>query len=139
MGRLSNRRPAPKTRAWRQRPWLPPGQGATEAKTHAEGSGMMRDDTPVIIGAGQFTYRGPAASSPPPLDLLKIAADRAAANPGLAESALAQLDGVAVVGFTIDAPGALSQLPFPRLKNPPATLARGGGAPPPLTASTPQG
>src|SRR3990167_3426287 len=139
MGRLSNRRPAPKTGAEAQRPWLPPGQGATETEMDAEGSGTMRDDTPVIIGAGQFTYRGPAATSPSPLDLLKIAADRAAANAGLAESALAQLDGVAVVGFTIDAPGALSQLPFPRLKNPPATLARAVGAEPTFEVYTHMG
>ena len=84
----------------------------------------MRDDTPVIIGAGQFTYRGPATSSPSPLELLKIAAERAVADSGLGAGVLAQLDGVAVVGFTIDAPGALSQLPFPRLKNPPASFAR---------------
>lgn len=90
----------------------------------------MRDDTPVIIGVGQFTYRGPANTSPSPLDLLKIAAERAAADTGADANILAQLDGVAVVGFTIDAPGALSQLPFPRLKNPPASLARAVGAAP---------
>ena len=88
----------------------------------------MRDDTPVIIGAGQFTYRGPANTSPSPLELLKIAADRAVADAGLGSEALAQLDGVAVVGFTIDAPGALSQLPFPRMKNPPSSFAKSVGA-----------
>ncbi len=51
-----------------------------------------------------------------------------AVAPGAAPDALAQLDGVAVVGFTIDAPGALSQLPFPRLKNPPAAFAKSVGA-----------
>ncbi|MDP1631937.1 MAG: acetyl-CoA acetyltransferase [Caulobacter sp.] len=90
----------------------------------------MRDDTPVLIGAGQFTYRGEAADSPSPLDLLKVAAERAAEDAGLSPEALAQLDAVAVVGFTIDAPGALSALPFPRLKNPPASFARAVGADP---------
>ena len=40
----------------------------------------MRDDTPVLIGGGQFTYRGAADQSPSPLELLKIAAERAAAG-----------------------------------------------------------
>ena len=90
----------------------------------------MRDDTPVLIGAGQFTYRGKPESAPSPLELLKIAAERAAADAGLDVAALAQLDAVAVVGFTVDAPGALQALPFPRLKNPPASLARELGASP---------
>ena len=90
----------------------------------------MRDDTPVLIGAGQFTYRGQAGDLPSPLELLKIAADRAALDAGLAPGALAGLDALAVVGFTIDAGGGLSQLPFPRLSNPPASFARAVGASP---------
>lgn len=90
----------------------------------------MRDDTPVLIGGGQFTYRGAADESPSPLELLKIAAERAAADAGLDASVLSQLDGVAVVGFTIDAPGGFQQLPFPRLKNPPASFSRAVGAEP---------
>lgn len=90
----------------------------------------MQDNTPVLIGAGQFTYKGAANESPSPLDLLKLAATAAARDAGLPEAALAGLDGVAVVGFTIDAPGGFQQLPFPRLKNPPASLARALGASP---------
>jgi len=90
----------------------------------------MQDRTPVLIGAGQFTYRGAADVAPSPLGLLKIAAERAAADAGLSVEALAGLDALAVVGFTVDAPGALSGLPFPRLKNPPASLARDLGATP---------
>jgi acetyl-CoA C-acetyltransferase len=90
----------------------------------------MRDDTPVLIGAGQFTYRGSAGESPSPLELLKIAADRAVADAGLEPGALADLDALAVIGFTIDAGGGLSQLPFPRLKNPPASFAKEVGASP---------
>ncbi|MFZ5669725.1 MAG: acetyl-CoA acetyltransferase [Pseudomonadota bacterium] len=99
----------------------------------------MRDDTPVLIGAGQFTYRGPAGSSSSPLELLKIAAERAARDARLEPAALAGLDGLAVVGFTIDAPGSLSQLPFPRLKNPPASLARALGAEPRFSTYTHMG
>ena len=35
-----------------------------------------------------------------------------------------------IVGFTIDAPGGFQNLPFPRLKNPPASFARAVGAEP---------
>jgi acetyl-CoA C-acetyltransferase len=90
----------------------------------------MRDDTPVLIGAGQFTYRGQAAQSPTPLELLKIAAEKAADDAGLGAGALAGIDALAVVGFTIDAPGQLAQMPIPRLKNPPASFAKAIGAAP---------
>jgi acetyl-CoA C-acetyltransferase len=84
----------------------------------------MRDDTPVLIGAGQFTYRGAAEASPSPLAMLKTAADRAAADAGLAPGALAGVDTLAVVGFTIDAGGATARAPFPRLTNAPLALAK---------------
>ena len=90
----------------------------------------MRDDTPVLIGAGQFTYRGAAETAPSPFKLIKTAAERAAADAGLEVSALAGLDTLAVVGFTVDAGGALQRLPFPRLKNPPLALAKAFGARP---------
>src|SRR4051794_31177451 len=90
----------------------------------------MRDDTPVLIGAGQFTYRGAAENSPTPLELLKIAAEKAAADAGLAGSVLARIDALAVIAFSIDAPGALSRLRAPRLADPPASLAAALGAAP---------
>ena len=43
----------------------------------------MDDRTPVLIGAGQFTYRGEPGASPSPTALLKIAAERAALDAGL--------------------------------------------------------
>ncbi len=90
----------------------------------------MRDDTPVLIGAGQFTYRGTPENSPSPLELLKVAAEKAALDAGLKGSVLAELDALAVVAFSIDAPGGLSKLPLPRLKDPPASLARAVSARP---------
>lgn len=80
--------------------------------------------TPVLIGAGQFTYRGEAATSPSPLAMIETAAERAAVDAGLTKAALAGIDALAVIGFTIDAGGGLSRLPFPRLTNPPASLAK---------------
>lgn len=91
---------------------------------------MPLDSTPVLIGAGQFTHRGPAADAPVPLELIKIAAIRAAADAGLSEAQLAGIDALGVVGFAIDAEGALAQLPVPRLHNPPASLAKALGARP---------
>lgn len=99
----------------------------------------MRDDTPVLIGAGQFTYRGKAENSPSPLELLKIAAERAVEDAGLLGSVLAELDALAVIAFSIDAPGGLSKLPLPRLANPPASLARALGAGPAWSVYTETG
>ena len=83
---------------------------------------------PVLIGAGQFTYRGEPAASPSPVALLKIAAERAAADAGIGEAGLAALDGLAVAGFTIDAPGSTRAVPHS--SNPPASLAMEIGATP---------
>lgn len=90
----------------------------------------MNDATPVLIGAGQFTFRGEAAEAPGPLGLLTTAVRAAAADAGLAAGAMRALDALAVVGLTVDAPGALAALPVPRLANPPASLARALGAAP---------
>ena len=59
-----------------------------------------------------------------------MAAERSAADAGLSRAALASVDQLAVVGFTIDAPGALQRLPVPRLKNPPKALAKRLGCDP---------
>ncbi len=90
----------------------------------------MHDQTPVLIGAGQFTYRGAADVSPSPLTMIKIAAERAAADAGLGADMLTGLDALAVAGFAVDADGNAGRFPFPRLHNPPASLARRLGADP---------
>ena len=88
----------------------------------------MDDRTPVLIGAGQFTYRGEPQSAPAPTRLLKIAALGAAQDAGLTERDLAALDSLAVVGFTVDAPGGGRATPHST--NPPLSLARALGATP---------
>lgn len=88
----------------------------------------MDDRTPVLIGSGQFTYRGEPQDSPSPTKLLKIAALAAAQDAGLTENALAGLDSLAVVGFTVDAPGGGRATPHS--SNPPASLAEAIGAAP---------
>jgi acetyl-CoA C-acetyltransferase len=91
---------------------------------------MIDPNTPVLIGAGQFTYRGAPSQCPPPIELCAIAARTALYNVDLNESLLADLDGLAVVGFTIDAGGNTSKLPISRAKNPPKALAKALGATP---------
>jgi len=89
----------------------------------------MDGTTPVLIGAGQFTYRGDPAASPSPVALLKIAAERAAADAGIGAAGLAAIDSLAVAGFTIDAPGS-TRSAIPHSSNPPASLAKQIGAAP---------
>ncbi|MDB5482206.1 MAG: acetyl-CoA acetyltransferase [Caulobacteraceae bacterium] len=95
--------------------------------------------TPVLIGASQFTWRGGAETAPAPLGLVTRVARGAAGDAGLSESDLRGLDGIGVVGFTLDAPGALAELPVPRLVNPPASLAKALGAAPRWSAYTHMG
>ncbi len=91
----------------------------------------MLDSTPVLIGAGQFTYKDDPLASPSPLELLKISALAAASDAGLTPQALAGLDTLMVVGFAVDAPGAGgSRSALPRPRNPPKSLARALGAQP---------
>jgi len=99
----------------------------------------MEDNTPVLVGQGQFTYRGPPADAPSPLQLLLKATEAAALDAGLSPQALAALDSVGVVAFAIDAEGALAALPVPRLANPPASLAQRLGASPRWSAYTETG
>jgi acetyl-CoA C-acetyltransferase len=89
----------------------------------------MGGATPVLIGAGQFTYRGDPAASPSPSVLLKIAAERAASDAGIGPAGLAAIDALAVAGFTIDAPGSTRGM-IPHSTNPPASLAKAVGADP---------
>src|SRR6185437_11319108 len=89
----------------------------------------MDELTPVLIGAGQFTYRGDPAASPSPTALLKVAAERAAADAGIGAAGLAAIDALAVAGCTIDAPGS-TRSAIPHSSNPPASLAAQVGATP---------
>src|SRR5688500_19038540 len=89
----------------------------------------MGDRTPVLIGAGQFTYRGDPTSSPSPGAFLKVAAERAAADAGIGAAGLKAIEDLAVVGYTIDAPGS-RRGGIPHSTNPPAQLARDLGAEP---------
>ena len=98
----------------------------------------MDERTPVLIGVGQFTYRGDPLVSPSPTNLLKTAAERAAADAGIGAAGLAAIDALAVVGFTIDAPGSRRGM-IPHSSNAPAQLAKVFGANPRFQISTEMG
>ncbi len=83
---------------------------------------MVDPRTPVLIGGGQKTWRKVAA--PVPRVMIREAAGLAAEDAGVA---LADVDLLAVVGFTID---SNERNPAPRLKNPPAALAEDLGITP---------
>lgn len=88
----------------------------------------MADSTPVIIGVGQFSHKGDPLVSPSPTKMLKIAAERAAADAGLPEAALRELDALGVVAFAMDAREDSGGAPIP--SNPPLSLSRKLGASP---------
>jgi acetyl-CoA C-acetyltransferase len=70
--------------------------------------------------------------------LLKIAAERAAEDAGIGAAGLAAIDTLAVVGFTIDAPGSKRGF-IPHSTNPPAQLATMLGASPRWSAYSAMG
>lgn len=84
--------------------------------------------TPVLIGGGQRTYR--KGTAPGPRAMVLEAVTLAAADAGLKPGALAAVDTIGVVGFTIDAPGPASRIPAPHMANPPMALAEDLGAHP---------
>lgn len=98
----------------------------------------MTDHTPVLIGAGQFTYRGDPAISPSPTALLKFAAERAAADAGIGAAGMAAIDSLAVAGYTIDSPGSKRGM-IPHSTNPPASLSKALGAAPRWSAYSEMG
>lgn len=84
---------------------------------------MIHPRTPVLIGGGQFTFRGTPQESSNPIQMCTMTARAAAIDAGLNSSVLSQLDGIAVVSFTIDTDGTLSALQVPRSNHPPKALA----------------
>ena len=98
---------------------------------------MIDPRTPVLIGGGQMTLR--KGETLGPRGMMLRAAQAAAADAGLAPSALAEIDALAVVGFTIDAPGSAGRLPVPRIADPPATFAADLGANPRVAVYTHMG
>ena len=88
----------------------------------------MSPRQPVLIGGGQRTWR--SGTPPGPLAMLTEVATLAAADAGLGAGALAAVDTLAVVGYTIDAPDGGNRLPVPRMADPPAALAQRLGCSP---------
>ncbi|MBI1211566.1 MAG: acetyl-CoA acetyltransferase [Alphaproteobacteria bacterium] len=86
---------------------------------------------PILIGAGQLTQRtaqkGKLEESLDPMQLLVDAANKAAADTGVADKIAAALDTIAVVRFTADSSEA-GRLPVGQYKNAPRSLGNRIGA-----------
>ena len=101
--------------------------GARKAGWHGRDDPSSHRSGPIHLS------RRSGRASPSPLALLKIAAERAAADAGIgARGAWRRSTPWPWSGFTIDAPGALQRLPIPHSTNPPASLAKALGATPRL-------
>ncbi len=98
---------------------------------------LAQPRTPVLIGGAQKTYR--KGDAPGPRAMVDEVVRLAAADAGLDAGQLARADHVAVVGFTIDAPGPAKRIPVPHMANPPAALAEDIGAAPRVAIYTHMG
>ena len=89
--------------------------------------------TPILVGGGHFTQRtaqqGKFAEGMKPLEMLTKAAKMAAEDSGIGDAALAAVDTIAVVRFTVDSAEA-GRLPVGQMPNPPRSLAKAIGATP---------
>ncbi|SRR5579885_355629 len=95
---------------------------------------MIDPRTPILVGGGQFTQRtvreARIRESLTPIGLLERAAWHAADDSGAGDKILREVDTVAVVQFTADAPGEQGRLPRRLYRNPPLSLAHRIGAKP---------
>ncbi len=94
---------------------------------------MGDDNTPILVGGGQFTQRtaqqGKLEESLNPMQMLEKAARMAAADTGVAEKLWSKIDTISVVRFTADSSEA-GRLPIGQYTNAPRTLAGKLGAKP---------
>lgn len=89
---------------------------------------MTDPNTPILVGAGQFTQRtarqNRLGDSLNPIAMLAEAAGLALADTGKSNALLGEIDTVAVVRFTADSPGDQGRLPKRMFRNPPLSLAK---------------
>ena len=86
------------------------------------------DRCPVLVGCGQITQREPdPRAALAPLDLMALAAQRAADDSGAGAPLLQLLDSIAVIRLFADTSPRFA-CPFGRYANPPLSLARRIGA-----------
>jgi acetyl-CoA C-acetyltransferase len=92
---------------------------------------MTPDNTPILIGCGQFTQRtaqaGKFEESLDPMQLLAIVADKALADTGAADRLKSKIDNISVVRFTADSSEA-GRLPIGQYSNAPRSLGNRIGA-----------
>ncbi len=94
---------------------------------------MPHDNTPILIGVGQFTQRTAQQKnwreSLSPMELLLKAVHIAADDTGQADKILKSADNISVVRFTADS-SEVGRLPIGQYKNAPRTVAKAIGANP---------
>ena len=91
----------------------------------------LPDNTPIIVGGGQYTQHLAPDAQPPfesPMDLASAAARAALADAGIPDHAK-DLDTIAVIRLFSDSPGAW-HCPFGGSNNPPESVAQRIGASP---------
>jgi len=92
---------------------------------------MTPDNTPILIGCGQYTQRtaqaGKFEDSLDPMQLLAIVADKALADTGAADKLKPKIDNISVVRFTADSSEA-GRLPIGQYSNAPRSLGNRIGA-----------
>lgn len=86
------------------------------------------DNTPILVGGGQLTNRKPPQEAPTPLAMMADAAKMAAANAGISEALLQQLDIVATTRLASDSTEA--KIPVGEYRNLPKSLGLAVGAMP---------
>ncbi len=94
---------------------------------------MPHDNTPILIGGGQFTQRTAQEknwkASQSPMEMLIKAVRMAADDTGAGEKILSNADNISVVRFTADS-SEVGRLPIGQYKNAPRTVAKAIGASP---------
>lgn len=92
---------------------------------------MTTDNTPILVGCGQFTQRtaqtGKFEESLDPMQLLTRATERALADTGAGDKLKTRIDNISVVRFTADSSEA-GRLPIGQYTNAPRSLGNRIGA-----------
>lgn len=92
---------------------------------------MTPDNTPILVGCGQYTQRtaqaGKLEESLDPMQLLTLAAERALADTGASDKLKLMIDSISVVRFTADSADA-GRLPIGQYSNAPRSLGKRIGA-----------
>ena len=86
------------------------------------------DNTPVLIGGGQSTYKLPFEETPSPIEMMVEVAGKAAENAGANKNILEKIDTVAVVQMVVESMQNMKGLELGKYTNIPKSLGDSLGA-----------